>query len=235
MKLYLIQNKLALILVLIFLSGVLCYGQDVYYVNGKVFVEDNETNDITVSLIDNSLSINLPVTSSSSFSAKLKWDKKYHFKFMKSGYVTKIIEFSTFIPNGHTHKIEPYSLNVKLFPVFEGVDRVFFKKPVAKVYFDSDINDFTDDRDYALQVVYAIEQMRKNVGNNLSSKIQSASLKTQITDSKKVVSNSNVIAIKSSSSVDSVKLIEVVVKQKRYSKYFLPPLKNEYSKDRTVE
>ena len=226
MRLYRTQIILLIFFLPVFLSGIFCYGQDSYSVNGKVFANDDNIKDITVLLINNSISTTLPLTSSCSFSAKLKWNNKYHFKFMKSGYVTKIIAFSTFIPNRHTHRIEPYSLNVKLFPVFDGVDKVFFKKPVAKVYFDKKINDFTDDRDYALQVVYAIEQMRKNAGTNLSRKTDNISSISKKTKSEKVVLES---------SGDSIVLLEMEVKQKVYNKCLLPPLKKEYVESKTVE
>jgi hypothetical protein len=214
------------ILLLIFLSGTLCFGQDVYFVNGKVFTDDTETNGITISLINNSTVTNLPVTAGCSFSAKLKWNRKYHFKFMKSGFVTKIIEFSTFIPDGHTHRIEPYSLNVKLFPVFEGVDKVFFKKPVAKVYFDEKINDFTDDRDYALQVVYAIEQMKKSAEKRFLATQKRESLKTKKGEDRSVdaVRGNAVNALSSAESLSEPK-----VKEEVYDKYLLPPLKKEYA------
>jgi len=226
MRLYRTLN----ILLLIFLSGIFCFGQDVYFVNGKVFTDDDETKGITISLINNSTVTDLPVTSACSFSAKLKWNKKYHFKFMKSGYVTKIIEFSTFIPDGHTHRIEPYSLNVKLFPVFEGVDKVFFKKPVAKVYFDEKINDFTDDRDYALQVVYAIEQMKKRA----SAKQKGEAVKIKNREKKKA----DVVVKKSTNTLSSDDLHskpKVKVKEKEYDRCLLPPLKKEYADERTVE
>ena len=226
MRLYRTQIILLIFFLPVFLSGIFCYGQDSYFVNGKVFANDDNIKDITVLLINNSISTTLPLTSSCSFSAELKWNNKYHFKFMKSGYVTKIIAFSTFIPNRHTHRIEPYSLNVKLFPVFDGVDKVFFKKPVAKVYFDKKINDFTDDRDYALQVVYAIEQMRKNAGTNLSRKTDNISSISKKTKSEKVVLES---------SGDSIVLLEMEVKQKAYNKCLLPPLKKEYVESKTVE
>ncbi len=230
MRSYRTQIILLIFFMPVFLSGMYCYGQDVYFVNGKVFADDDKTNDITISLIENSVTTYLPVTSTSSFSAKLKWNSKYHFKFMKSGYVTKIIEFSTFIPNGHTHRIEPYSLNVKLFPVFDGVDKVFFKKPVAKVYFDKKINDFTDDRDYALQVVYAIEQMKKHTDVKSTTPKYSASIKSESTEIKK---KNNDVSV--SNSADTLKLLEVEVKEKVNNKCLLPPVKKEYKEEKTVE
>ncbi len=226
MRLYLTLN----ILFLVLFSGILCQGQDVYFVNGKVFTDDDRAGNVTVSLVDNSSAISLPVTTTNSFSAKLKWNSKYHFKFMKPGYVTKIIEFSTFIPDGHTHRIEPYSLNVKLFPVFDGVDKVFFKKPVAKVYFDEQINDFTDDRDYALQVVYAIEQMKKRTVDKPSVKKQTASIKVK--GSKYIYTDKNK-PLTTGNSSDSLNVLEV--KEKVYDKCLLPPVKKEYTDEKTVE
>ncbi len=230
MRLFITLN----IILLSLLSGIYCYGQDFYFVNGKVFADDDLNENVTITLTGSSTTINLPVTSSCSFSAKLKWNRRYHFKFMKSGYVTKIIEFSTFIPEGHTHRIKPYSLNVKLFHVFDGVDKVFFKKPVAKVYFDKTINDFTDDREYALQVVYAINRMKKHASTKAPKQKYSASIKTERTKSdKSAVKKSS--TLNSSVKDDSQKQLEVDVQQKRYSKCMLPPLKKVYANEKTVE
>ncbi len=232
MKLYYTLN----ILILTLLFGMFCYGQDVYFVNGKVIIDDDKEkeNDVTILLTDSSTTLNLPVTSTNSFTAKLKWNNRYYFKFMKSGYVTKIIEFSTFIPNGHTLRIEPYSINVKLFPVFKGVDKVFFKKPVAKVYFDKTINDFTDDREYALKVVYAIERMKRRADSKLSAQKNSASIKIASRESSKVIDKKN-REISSTFDDNSLNILEAEVKQKSNDRCLLPPLKSVYPEDRTVE
>ncbi len=238
MRLYFIRNISLLLLFSVLLPGIFCYGQEVYFVNGKVLIEANEFNNVTVTLTDNTTFKNLSVTPSCSFSAKLQWNNKYYFKFQKPGYVTKIIEFSTHIPNDYSHRIEPYLLNVRLFPLFRGVDTVFFKKPVAKVYFDNNINDFTDDRDYALQVIYAIEQMRKRAKDGFSTKKDNRNIYTlnniKKTDNEKIIV-SNSLPLKDSKDPHANKLIDVEIKQKVYGKCLLPPLKKNYVKKKTVE
>lgn len=67
------------------------------------------------------------------FRTTVNWNSVIRFVFEKKGFVTKIIEFSTQVPD-HVNKasIQPYDLKVRLFKEFPGVDTAFFKNPVAK-------------------------------------------------------------------------------------------------------
>ncbi len=140
-----------------------------YPVSGEILDVNNDYRDVRVVLEDgNSLQV-IPVSAKGSFYTTLDWNTIYSFSFKKKGYVTKVIEFSTYLPNDVTAaSIEPYHMPVRLFKVFEGVDTVFFKNPVAKIRFDAkerradgSFGDFADDRDYSLKVKYHIDQMRQ--------------------------------------------------------------------------
>ena len=149
---------------LLFGSVDVSIAQDRYLVNGKVLVENDDFSGVKIVLTEGKSSTSPDVSGVGIFSTTLDWNRRYFFKFSKPGYVSKIVEFSTFVPDDRLHKIEPFYMTVRLFPVFDGVDTIFFKKPVAKVYYDKKLKDFTDDRDYALKVVYQIKQMRKKAG-----------------------------------------------------------------------
>ena len=135
--------------------------------NGKVLLENDDLSGISVVLSCGGYTRNLDVSQAGIFTTELDWNKVYYFKISKPGFVSKIVEFSTFIPDGRSRNIEPFYMSVRLFPVFDGVDTVFFKKPVAKVFYDETLNDFTDDRDYALKVVYHIKQMKEKTGSKV--------------------------------------------------------------------
>jgi len=97
------------------------------------------------------------------FRTTVSWNTVIRFVFEKKGFVTKIIEFSTQVPD-HVNKasIEPYDLKVRLFKEFPGVDTAFFKNPVAKIKFDEPTNDFVYDLDYSMMVKYQIDKMKEN-------------------------------------------------------------------------
>jgi len=133
-----------------------------YTVSGEVLDVNNSYRDVVVSLSSKSSKERINLSRRGQFITSLKWGEKYAFSFKKEGYVTKVIEFSTVLPdNKDNSTIAPYDLPVRLFKIFEGVDTVFFKNPIAKIRYDATIGDFSADRDYALKVKYKIEQMRK--------------------------------------------------------------------------
>ena len=227
---------------LLFFSGIFpgADAQDLYPVNGKILIDNDDYSGISVKLTEGVKVTDLNVSSTGIFTVKLDWNRTYYFKFLKSGYVSKIVEFSTFIPDDRAHNIEPFYMNVRLFPVFNGVDTVFFKKPVAKVYYDKKINDFTDDRDYALKVVYHIEQMKKNALQNSSvHKHIQKKLKTVSSNGKKdKESNVEVALVEKAMATISVPVKDKKKKEKRTGnkyRYDIPRLKNDYPVGKTVE
>ncbi|MCU4177682.1 hypothetical protein [Carboxylicivirga sp. N1Y90] len=133
-----------------------------YRVTGEIIDVDNVYHDIVVVQKHDGSQEKIKVNSLGKFITLLEWNKVYHLSFKKPGYVSKVIEFSTVVPNSvHRQGIQPYDLPVRLFKVFNGVDTIFFKNPVAKIRYELDVNDFAADKDYSLNVKYRLEQMRK--------------------------------------------------------------------------
>ena len=216
----------------------IAYSQDKYLVKGKVLIENYDFVGVKVVLTDRYSSVQLDVSNKGVFIVDLDWNKKYFFELSKPGYVSKIVEFSTIIPQGRSHSIEPFDMAVKLFPVFEGVDSVFFRKPVAKVYYDDKLSDFTDDRDYALKVVYRIKQMLKK-----SREIASNNINTQ---KNKLLKRSEKQKVDSVQNFGSQKIVKSYVSRsvkavshkninEIKSSYDLIPLKKTYPEGRTIE
>jgi len=216
----------------------MAYSQDKYLVNGKVLIANYDFRRVKVVLTDGNFTGELEVSDKGVFTAELNWNKTYFFKFSKPGYVSKIIEFSTFVPQGRSRSIRPFAMGVRLFPVFEGVDSVFFRKPVAKVYYDDKLSDFTDDRDYALEVVYRIKQMlkksRKIAYNNINAQ------KDKLPDHRKNLGAKNIQGSGSPKNVKSyvsrsVKAVSQKSTNEIKSSYDLIPLKKNYPEGRTIE
>ncbi|GEM_PF-2930313 len=141
-----------------------CSIQAQYAVSGSILDVNYNYADVKVHLLNKETDQPVSVNGAGQFYTTLDWNKVYHFKFSKPGYVSKIIEFSTKIPeNIQQEAIAPYQMSVRLFKEFQGVDTVFFNNPVAKIRFDNRLKDFEADRDYSLNVKYKIEQMRTGV------------------------------------------------------------------------
>lgn len=152
---------LLLRLVFLFFTSNQVYGQKPYPVEGQVIIEEATFHSVSVLVTDSDnrlFSIN--VNDNGLFDFQLNWNKVYFFHFKKPGYVSKIIEFSTFVPDSkNCDQIEPYRLKVRLFKMFPGVDTVFFKNPVAKIQYNTQFDDFDYDMDYSMQVKYKIDGM----------------------------------------------------------------------------
>jgi len=231
-------SRLIILTLLMGVFSAMAYSQDKYLVNGKILALDYDFRRVKVVLIDGNSAGQLEVSDKGLFSVKLDWNKKYFFKLSKPGYVTKIVEFSTFIPAGRSHSIEPFDMTVSLFPVFEGVDTVFFKKPVAKVYYDDKLSDFTDDRDYALKVVYRIKKMLKKSREIASNSINPRKDKLPRYGKKnefdRVPTPDLQEAVKSSVS-SFIDMASQKNKKEIKSSYELLPLKKFYPQGRTIE
>ncbi|MBS2210920.1 hypothetical protein KEM09_05890 [Carboxylicivirga mesophila] len=163
-----------------------------YPVSGEVLEVNNNYSDVRVELSSGNQNVDIPVSANGHFFTSLEWNKKYNFSFKKEGYVTKVIEFSTHLPEGvSSSSIEPYHMPVRLFRIFEWVDTVFFQNPVAKIRYDKSevrsdgrFGDFADDRDYSLNVKFRIDQMRRE-GEEASASVKAKKPAKKPTKTKK--------------------------------------------------
>ncbi len=218
--------------------GAIAHSYCQFAVRGEVICDNATAHDVTVELSQGDNNQDLDVRSGRFF-AQLAWNQTYYFSFKKPGFVSKIIAFSTQIPDDFPGELlQPYLLQVRLFPVFEGVDTVFFKNPVAKIRFDESLRDFSDDRDYSLQVRYKVEEMRRKgeVAKNTPAKPTA----TTPVEKAPVVRTGNLVKIKDAATNLQEVAVTVAAKQevkplKEISNLHLPPLKKTYPNGKTVE
>ncbi len=241
-QIYLIYQKAGFCLVGFLLCVINAWGQ--YPVSGEILEVGYDFSSVKVELKQDGSAVKIPVSANGNFFTSLDWNKTYYFSFKKSGYVTKVIEFSTLVPNDVAlSSIEPYHMPVRLFEVFEGVDTVFFNNPVAKIRYDKDepradgrYGDFADDRDYSLNVRYRIDQMREKgkISGNVSREKEQRKLVKVATVNKIYMADAQV-------SDKREDVIQVVVAEKKTNKFIreetngTPPLKGHYPQGETLE
>lgn len=199
-----------------------------YKVSGEIIDVDLSYSDVSLVVVCDGQENQVNISADGKFDTYLQWHKISLLSFKKPGYVAKIIEFSTVLPDEvFPQTIEPYYLPVRLFKMFEGVDTVFFNNPVAKIRFDNRLKDFADDRDYSLNVKYKVDGMRKRAKDlKVSRNVQAASkTKTTVNEANEVVPSKKV----KTSSVEHQKKEGVMLIRG------LPPLKSHYHKGRTDE
>nr|WP_319398407.1 hypothetical protein [uncultured Carboxylicivirga sp.] len=197
-----------------------------YKVEGSIVDVGQAFDDVSVVLISDGINKPLQLLNNGGFITYLEKNKVYRFSFSKPGYVKKVIEFSTILPdNIKFETIQPYYLPVRLFKTFEGVDTVFFKQPVAKIRFDEELSDFADDRDYSLNVKYRIDKMREEAQEEAS---KPAVKREAIIKKESPKAETKALTAK----VDDVL---VTVEDKKAAVTGMPLLKKEYPDGRTDE
>ncbi|MBS2097385.1 hypothetical protein [Carboxylicivirga linearis] len=197
-----------------------------YKVEGRIVEVGSDYDDVSVAIECNGSKKELKLTPIGNFETYLEANKTYLFNFSKPGYVSKIIEFSTIIPDEvHFETIQPYYLPVRLFKTFEGVDTVFFNQPVAKIKFDKTLSDFADDRDYSLKVKYRIDKMRQ--------KKKKPEKKTVVRKDKRDYPKQEIVLVKKEEIVKQPS--QTIDKKEEKSTIDLPPLKERYPQGRTDE
>lgn len=211
--------------------------QEKYLVNCQVYLEDEPTTGVKVLLYDDSRGQNIASNNDGVFSSSLDWGKMYRFHFIKLNYVTKIVEFSTKVPNGiKKESIEPYLLQVRLFKVFDGVDSIFFKNPVAKIRYDVRMGDFDYDTDYSLMVKQRIDEMMRQKGGTKGTG-EAGGPKKQVIDGKKATSTLSKSSSVPKGTLKKTATVELLGKTHIATPTFqvLPALKPYYPLGRSVE
>ncbi|TLX73634.1 hypothetical protein E9993_14335 [Labilibacter sediminis] len=158
-----VNRIIVFVVFFLILNGPELLCQDNYPVRGTVFVREGNASGINLTITTADTKEKVPVDIKGNFTALLQWHKVHQLCFSKKGYVTKIIEFSTKIPEDVAPKyIYPYEILIELFPIFPDVDTVFFKKPVAKIQYNKLYNDFDYDTEYLLSVKYKLDKVKTN-------------------------------------------------------------------------
>ncbi len=219
------------------------YGQHQYLVNGTVLIRDGKVTKTSLKIKSGSFEIQVPVDINGNFITYLDWNTDYQLYFSKVGYVTKCVEFSTYIPDDVSKSsIYPYEILVELFPKFPGVDTVFFKKPVAKIQYYNRIDDFDYDLDYQLTVKHKLEDIKSKYQNWLKQKTKEGTRTIDNSDDK----NSREEVIRYQKTVELSKSTALVppatniarkpiVKKEDENPFGVPPLKEHYPNGKTVE
>jgi len=81
----------------------------------------------------------------------LKYNDLYTLKIEKNGYVTKIVEVNSDVPESVINEGDGFptkKIEVVLYPKKDGVDVKIFKQPVVKIAYDRDYDDFVRDKEY---------------------------------------------------------------------------------------
>jgi len=233
--------ELGFILFLLFLfnSG---YGQNQYLVNGTVLIRDGKVTKTSLKIKCGSKEIKVPVDINGNFITYLDWNVDYKLYFSKIGYVTKCVEFSTDVPESVSKSgIYPYEILVELFPNFPDVDTMFFKKPVARIHYSKDIEDFDYDLNYQLTVKRKLEETKEKYQKWLAqkSKIGDRTMDNSITENSREEIIRYQKTVEATGKVNSIPPAKTIARKpidkEEENPFGVPPLKDTYPEGKTVE
>ena len=92
---------------------------------------------------------------------RLPLDQKFIIEFSKAGYVTKYIEVNSKIPKKH-EAAYIFPFNVDIFEDIKGLDVSVLKKPIAKITYALNQNQFSYDINYTNKINYDLKKLYKN-------------------------------------------------------------------------
>ncbi|QZE15578.1 hypothetical protein K4L44_07020 [Halosquirtibacter laminarini] len=179
------MNRSIFIIIILFFSSLLCLGQkkDVFVVTGKVVLERDVDQEITISAIcvgTNDIYAKKYLKSKEPFSLKFEFNKEYLIEFSSENFYKKSIGIDTHIDAvvmNRLGEIAPFSMMVTLFQEVEGIDDSFTQKPVGKIYFDDYITGFTADvftQDFDIEKYISTEKKKMEQEFAIKTKKQSS-------------------------------------------------------------
>ncbi len=226
-------------LLVLHISG---FAQSNYPVSGTILIRDGKVTKTSLKIQSGTSEVKIPVDINGNFLTHLNWDTKYKLFFSKVGYVTKCVEFSTQIPSSvQKNTIYPYEILVELFPMFPGVDTMFFKNPVARIHYSDEIQDFDYDLNYQLTVKRKLEEIKdkyqnwliqksKDKGRTISSSLQKNTKEEVIRYQKNVETSKSITAV-----VPKTTVARKPTVKKEENPFGVPPLKSFYPEGKTFE
>lgn len=99
------------------------------------------------------------------------------FWFEKPGHVTKKVQFNTAVPESVTSDPEfipfpDFDFYVTLFKTYPEVDTMFFTKPVGKIQYSAEKNDFDWDKNYTLEIQRRMEEIEEEIRQKHEDKLK---------------------------------------------------------------
>lgn len=113
------------------------------------------------------------ITKKGKFDLKLALGADYKLSFEKNGYITKIVNINTEVPDEIVETnpdFPPVKLIINLLPVVEEVDLSIFEQPIAILAYDYELDDFNFDKEYSAKIRERVAQTELKVKRVLEQK-----------------------------------------------------------------
>ncbi len=151
-----------LTMALLFFHASLAFG-DKLSLPVELSIENGDFKNCIVSISKNGVVLE-SISGKSFLRIKLDFNNTYLLAFSKPSYITKKIEVNTTVnPQRQLQLFEPYKIGVKLFKQYEGINTVVYNQPVAKIQFNSIIDDFDYDVDYTKSILSKLQNTEQEL------------------------------------------------------------------------
>lgn len=172
----------------IFLWLCLCFSQilsaQFLNVNGSLVIDNASSEGARIVVLRNNIELEKrEIGKRGRFDLKFGLGADYRLFFEKDGYVTKIVNINTDVPDEIIQSnpdFPPVKLIVTLLPQVEGVDLSIFDQAIANLNYNYELDDFTFDKEYSAKMKDRIAKTEQEIRRVLAQKGSEALAREQL-------------------------------------------------------
>lgn len=176
------MNKYILLLICVCLAPYLCAQS--LNINGNLVIDNAGTEGVRIVISKNNVKLETKeIGKRGRFDLKFGLGADYKLSFEKDGYITKIVNLNTEVPDEIIQTnpdFPPVKLIIKLLPQVEDVDLSIFEQPVAILAYNYELDDFTFDKEYSSKIKEKIAKTEQEVRRILALKGSEALAREQL-------------------------------------------------------
>ena len=176
------MNKYILLWVSLFFSQIL--SAQSLNVNGSLVIDNASSEGARIVILRNNIELERrEIGKKGRFDLKFGLGADYRLFFEKDGYVTKIVNINTDVPDEIVQSnpdFPPVKLIVTLLPHVEGVDLSIFDQAIANLNYNYELDDFTFDKEYSIKIKDRIAKTEQEIRKMLAQKGSEALAREQL-------------------------------------------------------
>jgi tetratricopeptide (TPR) repeat protein len=168
-----------LILMFLFQLPTQAQSKKYFVITGKIVPESGDTGSGVIEITKNGKDIsNIEIPKNGRFRLELEFFNEFSLNFKYPGHFSKIINVSTQIPQevwARDNDFPPFPMIVQLLKEFEGIDKSFTLKPLGRIFYGKDIDNF--EKESYISDFQFLEQIEtaKSQANQVQKEAQSVS------------------------------------------------------------
>lgn len=176
------MNKYILLWLGLFLSQIL--SAQSLNINGSLVIDNASSEGARIVVLRNNIELEKrEIGKRGRFDFKFGLGADYRLFFEKDGYVTKIVDINTEVPDEIVQSnpdFPPVKLIVTLLPQVEGVDLSIFEQAIANLSYNYELDDFTFDKEYSSKIKDRIAKTEQEIRRILAQKGSEALAREQL-------------------------------------------------------